>query len=215
MSLLERDETVPEASDDYSSPPAAPSPEGLLRPRTLLRLARRCWPQLRTQQGLGPHPTVLALMYALSRLEVLEPEERWQLGLLRAQLPKALLALDAPAAEAMEVWRQLPVARDPAALAAALRRAAATRRNEVLLAAGLLRAAALVEDLDPSPGPVPDPASEAPGEADGRRALARALARGALLGAITRGVSAEAVGCAGALRELIEQLSAAAEVDDA
>ena len=154
-------------------------------------------------------------MYALSRLEVLEPEERWQLGLLRAQLPKALLALDAPAAEAMEVWRQLPVARDPAALAAALRRAAATRRNEVLLAAGLLRAAALVEDLDPSPGPVPDPASEAPGEADGRRALARALARGALLGAITRGVSAEAVGCAGALRELIEQLSAAAEVDDA
>ena len=211
MSLLEREDTVPEASDAYSASPAAPPPEALPRPGIVLDLARRCWPQLRNQLGLGPHPTVLALMYALSRLQVLSAEERRQLTLLRAQLPKALLALDAPAAEAMEAWLQLPLARDPAALAAALRRGADRQLHGAPLAAGLQRAAALVEELDPASGP-----EEAQGrQADGRLALARALARGVLRGALTRGVSAEAVGCAGALRELIDQLSAAPEADGA
>lgn len=207
MRLLERDDTVADASDAWQLPPEAAPAEGLPRPRILLQLAWRCWPQLRQRQGLGPRPTVLALVYALSRLEVLEPEERRQLALLRAQLPKALLALDAPAAQLLATWRQLPTPADPMALAAVMRQAAAWPRRDVALGEALRHGADLVADLwRPTP-----PFADGGLGAEGDLALARALAWGALRGSLTRGVSADAVACAGALRELIAQRGATAE----
>lgn len=209
MSLLERDDTVADASEAWQLPPEAAPAEGLPQPRILLQLAWRCWPQLRQRQGLGPHPTVLALVYALSRLEVLQPEDRRQLALLRAQLPKALLALDAPAAQLLDTWRQLPTTAAPTDLAAVLRQAAASPGQDAALSEALRHGADLVADLWRPAPTFPD------GELgpEGDLALARALAWGALRGSFIRGVSADAVACAGALRELIAQLSATTEDD--
>lgn len=199
VSCWSKEAPVVVASD---APAWAPLEEGsapTLRPILLLNLCLRAWPQLRGLQGLGERPTVQALVYALSRLRVLTLEERAQLDLFRPLLPKALLALDAPAAEAQALWHSLPPAGDPVALAEGLQ-AAAARLGAGSQAQALALAARLVE--------VGRQEIAAAGLSPvGQLALARALAWGGLRGALSRGLSAQATACAAALRVLIAQLN--------
>lgn len=198
MSCWSKEAPVAAASD---APARAPLEEGsapTLRPILLLNLCLRAWPQLRGLQGLGERPTVQALVYALSRLRVLTLEERAQLDLFRTLLPKALLALDAPAAEAEALWRSLPPAGDPVDLAEGLR-ATAARLGAGSQALALALAARLVGDCRQE-------ITAARLSPVGQLALARALAWGALRGSLSRGLSAQATACAAALRVLIAQL---------
>lgn len=212
MSLLEHCAALSiDLGSTYDPPPSAPPPDPRLRPGFLLELVGRHGSHLRGTQGLGDRPALPALVYALSRQEGLGLDERRQLALLRAALPKALLALDAPAAELVEVRRRLEAAADPAELIAELGRAAAQPDCPASRAAGLRQGVALVADLErrrrSAGGAWP-----LPGEG---LALARALAWGALRGAVTQGTSAEAVACVAALRVLVERLGEAPPTDEA
>lgn len=212
MSLLELCAAMSmDLGSSFDLPASSSPPDLRLRPGFLLELVGRQGSRLRGTQGLGDRPALSALVYALSRQEGLDLDERRQLVLLRAALPKASLALDAPAAELAEVRRQLEAAADPAELIAELGRAAGQPDCPASRAAGLRQGVALVVDLErrrPSAGGT----KPQPGE---RLALARALAWGALRGAVTQGASAEAVACVAALRVLVERLGEAPPTDEA
>lgn len=178
-------------------------PPLVLQPIRLLDLCLRAWPGLRGRPGLGDPPTAQALVYALSRLSFLTSEERAQLDLLRALLPKALLALDAPASEALGLWLSLAPAANPRVLAAALRRAEAVAVHQEQ-AMALSLAADLVEDAWWEGRR----SSVTCLSAAGRLAVARALAWGSLRGTLARGLNGSSVAAAAGLRALIGQLSA-------
>lgn len=205
MSLLHGDETeVPTGSLDVDAATGEGSSSFASLPETVLALALREWPRLRSQQGLGPRPTVQAFVYALSRQTFLVSAERSRLGQLLGQLPKALLLLDAPLAQVPALWTRLPPPADVPTLARGLRDLAGAPDAEALQAAALRQAAVMVEALGRRP--------EFRGEANaplppgGLEAVARALAWGALRASLTRGVSLPATACAAALREMLALL---------
>lgn len=212
MSLLEHCAAMSmDLGSSFDLPAFSPPPNPRLRPGFLLELVGRQGSRLRGRQGLGDRPALSALVYALSRQEGLDLDERRQLALLRAALPKALLALDAPAAELADVRRRLEAAADAADLVAELGRSAARPDCPASAAAGLRQGLALVADLERRRRS----AGEAwPLQVEGP-ALARALAWGALRGAVTQGASAEAVACVAALRVLVERLGEAPPNDEA
>lgn len=203
MSLLEHDAVLSmDLEPGYDLPSFAPQPDLRLRPGFLLELVGRHGLRLRGIQGLGDRPSLPALVYALSRQDGLDLDERRQIALLRAALPKASLALDAPAAELAELRLRLEAAADADGLIAELGRAAARPDCPVKVAAGLRQGLALVADLErrrrSAGGPWPLAGEDL--------VLARALAWGALRGAVTQGAAAEAVACVAALRLLVERL---------
>lgn len=205
MSLLHGDDTeAPTGSLDGEAGADEGSPSFAGLPETVLALAIREWPRLRLQQGLGLSPTVQAFVYALSRQTFLGSADRRRVGQLLGELPKALLLLDTPLAQAPALWTRLPAAADVPTLARGLRDLAGAPDAEALQAAALRQAAAMVEALGRQPAFRGEASAALP--PGGLAAIARALAWGALRASLTRGVSLPATACVAALREMLALL---------